>query len=158
MTTITTPQLNYLADLATVIYANDAAKLFAQVTALGGLTKEDAKLKLNRWIPIAKAIKANAPKVAPVANVVEGWYLAGGQEVKVKISKKGFPYCTTKAGAYIAGASPEGKALLAEIEANPKGCSISFGKATGKCGVCHTKLTNPVSIAAGIGPICAKSF
>jgi len=32
---------------------------------------------------------------------------------------------------------------------------IEEGKRTGVCQVCHRKLTNPVSVAAGIGPICS---
>lgn len=32
---------------------------------------------------------------------------------------------------------------------------IKEGKRTGVCQVCHRKLTNPKSIAAGIGPVCA---
>jgi hypothetical protein len=32
---------------------------------------------------------------------------------------------------------------------------IAEGKRTGVCQVCHRKLTNPDSIAAGIGPVCA---
>jgi hypothetical protein len=32
---------------------------------------------------------------------------------------------------------------------------IAEGKRTGVCQVCHRKLTNPKSVAAGIGPICA---
>lgn len=33
-----------------------------------------------------------------------------------------------------------------------------FGKAFGVCGVCARLLTNPESIAAGIGPICAMKY
>ena len=33
---------------------------------------------------------------------------------------------------------------------------IAEGKRTGVCQVCHRKLTNPKSIEAGIGPVCAK--
>lgn len=36
--------------------------------------------------------------------------------------------------------------------------AIAFGKATGHCCVCGTKLTNPASIEAGIGPVCAKKL
>lgn len=33
-----------------------------------------------------------------------------------------------------------------------------YGKITGRCSICGTQLTNPQSIEAGIGPICAKKF
>ncbi len=36
--------------------------------------------------------------------------------------------------------------------------AAEYGKRTGRCGVCHRKLTDPVSIEAGIGPICRGKF
>lgn len=37
-------------------------------------------------------------------------------------------------------------------------CSQRYGKETGVCGVCGITLTNPESIALGIGPICRSKF
>jgi hypothetical protein len=34
----------------------------------------------------------------------------------------------------------------------------AIGRRTGRCQVCHRLLTNPDSIAAGIGPVCAGRF
>lgn len=36
--------------------------------------------------------------------------------------------------------------------------ATAFGKRTGRCGVCGRELTDPESIAMGIGPICAEKF
>jgi hypothetical protein len=47
------------------------------------------------------------------------------------------------------------KAILRKIEADgPQAAMIRFGLEMGSCGKCGTKLTDPESIAAGIGPIC----
>lgn len=36
-------------------------------------------------------------------------------------------------------------------------CSIRYGREIGKCGVCHRRLTNAESRAAGIGPVCRET-
>lgn len=42
--------------------------------------------------------------------------------------------------------------------ADPKAAAIAYGVQTGSCSCCGRELTDPASIAAGIGPICAKKF
>lgn len=34
--------------------------------------------------------------------------------------------------------------------------AVTYGRRTGRCGVCGRELTDPDSIAAGIGPVCAS--
>jgi hypothetical protein len=46
-------------------------------------------------------------------------------------------------------------AIYAKIAADPAAASKRYGIELGVCGVCHTTLTNPESIEAGIGPVCA---
>ncbi len=48
------------------------------------------------------------------------------------------------------------KEILAEIAIDPKTASVAYGRELGVCGVCGRTLTDPDSIAAGIGPICAE--
>lgn len=36
--------------------------------------------------------------------------------------------------------------------------AVEYGRATGRCSVCGRTLTDPVSIEAGIGPICAEKL
>lgn len=43
-------------------------------------------------------------------------------------------------------------------EIGPKDCAVAYGRKTHHCGMCGRELTNPESIAAGIGPICAGRF
>jgi hypothetical protein len=47
---------------------------------------------------------------------------------------------------------------LLTIEADPEAAAVLHGKASGRCSVCSRDLTNPESIARGIGPICAEKF
>lgn len=49
------------------------------------------------------------------------------------------------------------KALLI-IADNPKEAAVNWGKRTGRCSCCGRELTDPDSIAAGIGPICASKW
>lgn len=49
------------------------------------------------------------------------------------------------------------KAVLAAC-ADPEQAAIAFGKEFGLCSICSRTLTDPDSIARGIGPICADNF
>lgn len=49
----------------------------------------------------------------------------------------------------------ERERILVEIGKDPRAASIRYGHEIGACGVCGRTLTNPESIAAGIGPVCA---
>lgn len=50
------------------------------------------------------------------------------------------------------------RSLLEALLADPKAAAIEYGHRTGSCCVCGRTLTNPESVAAGIGPICAGRF
>ena len=51
------------------------------------------------------------------------------------------------------------QAILRKIESDgPKSASIRYGKEIGACGRCGRTLTDPDSIAAGIGPDCASKW
>jgi hypothetical protein len=54
--------------------------------------------------------------------------------------------------------SDDVKAVLLEAAADPLTAAIRYGKETGSCSCCGRDLTNPDSIAAGIGPICREKF
>jgi hypothetical protein len=47
---------------------------------------------------------------------------------------------------------------LRTVLADPKAAMIAYGKLTGTCGVCGRILEDEVSVANGIGPICAEKF
>lgn len=45
--------------------------------------------------------------------------------------------------------------ILTAIAANPEKAAADYGHQIGRCGVCSRTLTDPESIARGIGPVCA---
>lgn len=47
---------------------------------------------------------------------------------------------------------------LIELAADPAGVARMYGKQTGVCCCCGRELTDPASVAAGIGPICADNW
>lgn len=49
-------------------------------------------------------------------------------------------------------------AILRRIQADPKGAMATYGHSTGNCGKCSRPLTDPESVAAGIGPVCANGI
>ena len=66
---------------------------------------------------------------------------------------------TTDGRAMLKRDVPEGVTdLLNRLEHDPKATLEVVGKQTGTCGCCGRELTNPDSVAAGIGPICASSW
>ncbi len=46
-------------------------------------------------------------------------------------------------------------AALTELDADPMAVALEYGRKTGTCCVCGKELTNKVSVAEGIGPICS---
>jgi hypothetical protein len=61
---------------------------------------------------------------------------------------------------YVSGDYQHGQALkdLLAIEANPRKAASENGIKTGRCSCCSRPLTDPTSIAIGIGPICLAGF
>lgn len=55
-------------------------------------------------------------------------------------------------------ATPEALSLVREIAADPIGSAKAYGRATGRCSCCGRKLTDKVSVANGIGPVCATNW
>lgn len=49
-------------------------------------------------------------------------------------------------------------ALVATIMADPFAAARAYGLRTGRCSCCGAALSDPVSVAAGIGPICAARY
>jgi hypothetical protein len=88
---------------------------------------------------------------------------------KAASQNAGFLYVKAN-GEYSGKISPEGrlfacshvdqatKDLIARVGQDPLAEAVAHGKATGECSCCGRELTDPASIAAGIGPICAKKF
>jgi hypothetical protein len=65
-----------------------------------------------------------------------------------------FPKKVVEAGTSAA----EVERVLVEIEKDPFEAAKQYGRDSGRCAACGRDLTDPESIANGIGPICASKF
>ena len=54
--------------------------------------------------------------------------------------------------------TPLHSAKLEAIATDPRAAALAHGIATGICSCCNRTLTDPESVARGIGPICAEKF
>jgi len=89
--------------------------------------------------------------LAPVTGKNAGaLYVKAGSDYQGKIVGGSFLAVRTALGTTL------GKLL--EIAADPLGRAKLHGKLTGSCSCCGRELTDPVSVAAGIGPICAGKW
>jgi hypothetical protein len=126
--------------------------LTADADAVGTMTWA-LKMQLH---PSADVIPS-APYVPPA-----GTYLVNGAHFTIKVSKSSkVAYVVSQNGFYQGALThPKNASLYAELDTATKAHAavVAYAKVTGKCGVCHTKLTDPKSIAAGIGPVCAKKY
>lgn len=48
--------------------------------------------------------------------------------------------------------------VLLDLDMNPKAAAVRFGKHFTICACCGAPLSDPDSIAAGVGPVCATRF
>jgi hypothetical protein len=148
-----TAQINWATTLATEVFAGKPELLMQSISDLAPMTNAQFTKRID-WLKGLKKLAATPVKAVPA-----GTYLVMGQIVKVKIAKKsGAPYLIAEDGTYLGALKGDAPAMLAAIEADPKGCAIAYGKATGNCCICSKTLTNPASIEAGIGPVCASKF
>lgn len=141
---------------------------------------------LDRVAEAAAARVAAAPNVAGAgfAKLLEGFKHAaetGLKQPKMKCGELVFKLATAvsknpgfvyvcRDTEYKGKIAPDGKFFAArettaqetaEIERigrDPFAAAVEHGRLTGQCSICSRKLTDPVSVAAGIGPICAKGM
>lgn len=153
----------YATDLICKAAAQQPATRIKMLTSLATMDAE----QVSNTIKLMEAglkVKASEAKVktantAPAsAQAVPGHYMIDGTHYQVKQSKLTKYSYVMKNGSYLGAKGPEAEKVLAAVLANGKEYAIAYAKVTSKCGICNTKLTDPKSIAAGIGPICAEKF
>ena len=54
--------------------------------------------------------------------------------------------------------SDDVKSVILEAASDPLTAAVRYGRETGSCSCCGRDLTNPDSIAAGIGPVCREKY
>lgn len=129
----------------------------------GAFTKATISAEIDVWIKIPRPARVSAPK-APVTELEDGIYRLGDDWFKVvhavhgsgrQYAKKLVVHAPGDASFEMApGAirklTPDHKVSLEEAK--------KFGQLYGICCSCSATLTDEASIAAGIGPVCAKKF
>ena len=141
-----------------------------QVVAVRRCIEREQARKAERQA--ATAAKPQAPGL-DLSSLPEGYYAVPGGETRLKVRIKkpasgkwaGFTFVSdgaaygeaTRYGMQAPGKMYRGQieAQLAAIIANPEAASAAYGMLTGQCGVCNRPLEDAVSVARGIGPICA---
>ena len=130
------------------------------------VTRESAALPIDTTA-IESAFQAagatlQRPKLRAGAFVISpaGAASVNAGSLYVKDSKSG-----TYLGKITAGRFYQSRDCTAELESafrtvanDPRAAAIKHGKETGICACCGITLTNPESIARGIGPICADKY
>jgi len=80
------------------------------------------------------------------------WVLQGENTLAGKLEAGHYsPFYKRVAGAGQAAILDQ----LRQAEADPLAAAVAYGRASGRCAVCGRDLTDPTSIEAGIGPVCA---
>lgn len=152
--------------LAAVQRCMQSERSYKERQAIQGYTREQTAVTLNR-------AAQEAPQGLDLSSLPEGMYAVPGGDtrLKVRVAKpegkwNGWVFVSDGAeygqqrryGAQRPGGKYEGqiREQLAIIASNPEAASAAYGKITGRCGCCGRKLENEVSVARGIGPICAE--
>jgi hypothetical protein len=112
----------------------------------------------------AKHVAGSAPVASSSAEAVEpGYFTVGGDIWRVRKTKDGqrtyavrldiVPGARKGTWEYVRG----GIATVREYgEPLTEAVASAFGLANGICAICAAELTDPVSVARGIGPVCIK--
>jgi hypothetical protein len=109
----------------------------------------------HQAVPAAAKAKVEIPAVPAGSYGVE---IDGTWKFyRVDVSKSGFvtAYVQASEDFHKLHFGPMVEVLKAIVAATPLEASKAYGREMGECGKCHRKLTDPTSIAEGIGPICA---
>ena len=174
---ITEAQSRYLASLMmqkAELLGLDLAESRAKLDRwLPGLSRDRASLHIAIQAALVGDLKKAAPVVQPdpaLPDVPAGRYAVATEAGAINtlaFYKVDRPVEGRWAGRvfvqHIVGGDEErlspatSRAILAKIaEAGPEAASAAYGREIGQCGVCARPLTNDISRARGIGPVCAE--
>lgn len=164
---MTENQFNYAMDLTMQVFATNPAERAEMLLQLPGHDFYSIKPVIDTLVHMKKVLQASAPKAAPVAAAAvtytppKAYYLVDGTVYQLKPSKLKSKMYVYVDGGYF-GTWGFGKTLpLAEKLATPElamAATVAYAEKTHRCGVCNIVLTDPKSIAAKIGPVCAKKY
>ena len=137
--------------------AERAAARDASATSIAG----EGFTKLLAAFAAAKANKLKYPKVRidTLAFSLAGdnsanrgcVYVKAGETYLGKITAEGKLFASRDCDA-------SNRALIEQVGRDPLAAAVAHGHKTGNCAMCGRELTDPDSVARGIGPICADNF
>jgi hypothetical protein len=161
----TDAQIKYIKDLVEKRQLTDEAK--AQIErGIPSLSKGDA----SRWIDalLKKPVVVTDTKWEISEDIPDGRYAIQNADkvwvfYRVKTRDNGTRILSKVLGApgdfrYVRINGAEWRKAIEAIRKDPAMFSILFGLKVGACGICGSPLTDPDSIARGIGPICAQKY
>lgn len=126
----------------------------------------------SQWIDSLRAsrdtlkatLKTQAPRVAR-PTLPEGSYAVTAEAghtafYRVEVSKRGYYTVSLQVSDDFQKLDwAHSQAVIAQIEADgPLEAAKRYGRELGTCPKCRRTLTNPASIAAGIGPVCQSKY
>lgn len=118
--------------------------------SVNGLKKPVLRLKMENGAEVRI-------KYMKTGKVAGGCWVTVSDELCGKISDQGefTPYnCKYQRADWIADLVE----FIEQVNSDPKGALVSYGKMTSHCGCCGLPLTNTESIRIGIGPICLSKY
>jgi hypothetical protein len=159
-TPMTEAQFGFLIKLITQAHPNPASRSAALVSA-AGFDFPTASAAIDALKATVKGMPAPAP-VLPAYLPPFGHYLIDGKHVHVKAAKYGTAplVIVDETWLGVVGKHASATAAIAKLDSVEAAYAyvVAYAEKTHKCGVCNTKLTDPKSIAAKIGPVCAKKY
>ena len=167
---MTSKQVELLRALAVETLGEEEAQ--KHLDALRAEHPRPTQGQASAWITELKDRKAANPITAPpkarggLPSVAAGRYAVPGEAGDERLYKVERPTSGRFAGyTFVTWLREDGyetpltkhqaEIVLGKIAVNPLDALVAYGLSTGTCGVCSRKLTNPESIAEGIGPVCA---
>lgn len=86
------------------------------------------------------------------------WIVDEGEELCIGKIENGRAFFFTQRMQRSAIDENKVRSLIEELNADPLAAAMKYGKLSGRCCSCGRDLTDPASIEAGIGPVCAQKF
>lgn len=166
-TPATERQTGFIADLLHKIDPDNAPEEILAIEQGDPLSKADASALIeqliNRRSNTQQAAKkeATAPKPAQQGAIAVGFYRAGNGDIIQVFPARSGAHLLAKVLNEETG-EWEYKGAASRFVKNARHLTLAeaqeYGKRTGTCMVCSRRLSNPASVEAGIGPVCASRF
>lgn len=154
----------YAAEIAALrdfaSWSSFAADLLAKFTRYGSLTEGQAQAIRSMMAKQAERKQQRAAEAAPKSGAVDVERIKAmfAKATASGLKKPHFVADGIEFSAATSAAPADTLARLAAVAADPAGEAIRYGRLTGRCSCCSRPLSDPESVAAGIGPICSSKW